>query len=358
MDSLYKSRKAKMLSITIHLIVLLIVFIFPEILANIRGHRPTPAIVYIHTLNYLVIFYISYFFLIDRFLFKRKIILFITLSLLVAIITTGLTITTDILLFKSNPTPGKFPPKPFNFNDGFEKQYIHILRFMSRDFGMIVLTIGLSIALKMGLRWATIEQMGERIISERREMELRNLKSQLNPHFLFNTLNNIYVLTAIDTGKAQKAILELSKLLRHTLNDEKEVQLDKELLFMRNYIELMRLRLNNYNQVDVEIYDGPTAGLTIAPLMFISIVENAFKHGISGSTPSHIQIHISLEGSVVSCHVENDLFTKKESDKSGSGIGLANLTRQLSLLYENRYSFSSGIVGNKYISELSIDLKK
>lgn len=129
---------------------------------------------------------------------------------------------------------------------------------------------------------------------ERTEAELKNLKNQLNPHFLFNTLNNIYSLIAISPERAQSAVLELSKLLRYVLyeNTQPYVPMEKELEFNHNYIELMRLRLARHVQVDVNIPTGLCRGYKIAPLLFITLIENAFKHGTSASTRSFVKINM------------------------------------------------------------------
>ena len=117
----------------------------------------------------------------------------------------------------------------------------------------------------------------------RTEAELKNLRNQLNPHFLLNTLNNIYALIAFDADKAQTAVQELSRLLRHVLYDNQQnfVTLDKEMDFIRNYIELMRIRLSANVRVETKIDVRPDSRTEIAPLIFISLIENAFKHGIS-----------------------------------------------------------------------------
>lgn len=334
-----------------------IVFVLPEIIFLLSfGSPPEGRVrhidVYFHTLIYIVAFYVNYFLLIDKLLFRKKVFVYIIVALLfvavMVLVGQGVHGIVDRLT-------GFDRPRPAPRGNGF-----FTLGIMMREYVMIILTTALSVALKLGFRWAKIEKMKERVAAEQREMELHNLKNQLNPHFLFNTLNNIYALTAIDPEKAQNAIHRLSKLLRYTLyeNEEKEVTLDKELLFMQNYIELMKLRLSENSTLEVEIYDGPTRGLTIAPLMFISLVENAFKHGMSGSRPSFIRIRIALDGDTVSCHVENSLFPKKETDKSGSGIGLSNLTKQLSMLYEGRFYYNAIAIGDRYVAELSINLSK
>lgn len=340
-----------------HVIVLTIVFVLPEVIfTSAMGRRepfgPRHFDVYIHTITYIIAFYINYFILIDQLLFKKRTIVYFIVTAIFAALMVVLSSYAHVIVDR---IAGNVRP-PHPHNDDHEG--IFILSLMTRDYVMMILSIGLSIALKMGFRWSKIEKMNDRIISERKDMELRNLKNQLNPHFLFNTLNNIYALTAFDTEKAQNAIHQLSKLLRYTLyeNDNHSVTLEKELLFMHSYIDLMALRLSDHTHLNVKIYDGPCDGLEIAPLMFISMVENAFKHGVSATSPSFIDIKIQVEGSTVSCRVENSYFPKKETDKSGSGIGLANLQRQLELIYPGRHKYSANVEGDRYVAELSIEI--
>lgn len=345
--------KAKALDLLIQVIVLTMVFVIPEFFFSLGNTRPVNYGIYIHTLLCIITFYFNYFFLIDRYLFRKKTFAYIVLSLLTAIVMVMLMVVIQYLFFVHNPD---FPEK--HGHDEHFHDELFFIGSITREFAMIILTTGLSVALKFSMRWAKIEKMKEKVISEQREMELRNLKNQLNPHFLFNTLNNIYALIEIDKDKAQQTVHELSKLLRYTLyeNNKKEVTLDKELNFMRSYIELMRLRFGSNVKLTVDIPEENVSHLKIAPLMFISMVENAFKHGVSSTKPSEISIKMTVNGNVVRCHVENSHFPKPESDKSGSGIGLSNLSRQLSLLYEGRHSFQSGVVGDKYVSDLQIEL--
>lgn len=353
MNKIDLTNKAKALDLLIQVIVLTMVFVIPEFFFSLGNSRPVSYGIYIHTILCIITFYFNYFFLIDRYLFRKKTFAYIVLSLLTAIVMVMLMVVIQYLFFVHNPD---FPEK-HGHNEHFHDE-LFFIGSITREFAMIILTTGLSIALKFSMRWAKIEKMKEKVISEQREMELRNLKNQLNPHFLFNTLNNIYALIEIDKDKAQQTVHELSKLLRYTLyeNNKKEVTLDKELNFMRSYIELMRLRFGSNVKLTVDIPEENVSHLKIAPLMFISMVENAFKHGVSSTKPSEISIKMTVNGNVVRCHVENSHFPKPESDKSGSGIGLSNLSRQLSLLYEGRHSFQSGVVGDKYVSDLQIEL--
>lgn len=357
MNSIPTTKRSTMLGLMTHVIVLTIVFILPEVIFTATmGQRakfgPRRFDIYIHTVMYIITFYVNYFILIDRLLFKKRTWLYLVVAALFAALMVVASSYSHIVIDK---LLGVTPPP---HRRGHHGGGLFIVSMMTRDYVMLILTIGLSVALKMGLRWTRIEKLNERIITERKDMELRNLKNQLNPHFLFNTLNNIYALTAFDTEKAQNAIHQLSKLLRYTLyeSDGTQVTLDKELQFIRSYINLMALRLSDNTRLTVSIHDGGTNGLEIAPMMFISLVENAFKHGVSAGSESFIDIRITLDGNRICCHVENSLFPKQKSDKSGSGIGLANLQRQLELLYPESHDYSAAAIGDRYVAELSITL--
>lgn len=138
------------------------------------------------------------------------------------------------------------------------------------------------------------------------------MRNQLNPHFLLNTLNNIYALIAFDSDKAQQAVQELSKLLRYVLYDNQQnyVPLCKEVDFIRNYIELMRIRLSGNVEVITQFDIQPDSRTEIAPLIFISLIENAFKHGISPTELSFIHILISENKEEIRCEIRNSYHPK------------------------------------------------
>lgn len=152
----------------------------------------------------------------------------------------------------------------------------------------------------------------QEIEKERTQAELQNLKSQLNPHFLFNTLNNIYALVALNPQQAQYALHSLSQLLRYVLydNNQQMMPLSKELAFIRSYVELMSLRLSKQVQLEVNLPEDDR-GYQVAPLLFIALIENAFKHGVSATEPSFIHISFALTGGdTLICTVENSCFPK------------------------------------------------
>ena len=171
----------------------------------------------------------------------------------------------------------------------------------------MVLTVGLAAAIRMSGRWIKVEAARREAEKSRTEAELKNLRNQLNPHFLLNTLNNIYALIAFDSDKAQAAVQELSRLLRHVLYDNQQnfVALGKEMDFIRNYIELMRIRLASNVTVETQIDVRADSRTEIAPLIFISLIENAFKHGISPTESSFIRIHFSESPGQVCCEITN-----------------------------------------------------
>ena len=187
------------------------------------------------------------------------------------------------------------------------------------------------------------------------QAELTWLKHQLNPHFLFNTLNNISSLTQIDPDKAQESIGQLSDLLRYALYDSEanQVPLSAEIDFMNNYIDLMALRCNENTTVQKEL-EEPKEHVQVAPLLFISLVENAFKHGVNARYPSFVRVSMHYAGGELHFRAENSLFGKQGSDHIGSGIGLDNMKRRLELLYPGRYTYSQRADGDVYSVEVTL----
>ena len=181
------------------------------------------------------------------------------------------------------------------------------------------------------------------------EAELTWLKSQLNPHFLFNTLNNISSLTQIDPDKAQESIGQLSDLLRYALYDSDKdlVPLAGEIDFMNNYIGLMSLRCNEMTTVEKD-FSIQAGDAKVAPLLFISLVENAFKHGVNARYPSFIRVRMDSDANDLLFSCENSVFEKAGTDHIGSGIGLENLQRRLELLYPGAFDYSAGSDGQTY----------
>ena len=228
-----------------------------------------------------------------------------------------------------------------------------------RDCLNFAIFAGGSTALALARKWFTADQKLQESEAARAKAELYNLRSQINPHFLLNTLNNIYALTAINQERAQDAIQQLSKMLRHMLydNQESSVALSDELQFLENYISLMKIRLSANVEVTFA-HNVEMPGVRIAPLIFISLIENAFKHGISPTEQSFVHIEINATDHDINCRIENSNHPKSNQDRSGHGIGLNQVQRRLDLAYPNHYKWVKGTNedGTIYTSAIHIDL--
>lgn len=213
--------------------------------------------------------------------------------------------------------------------------------------GTVVLRIMLyvcMITLSVGMRYVTRWYEDRKKLEEERrrntEAELVWLKNQLNPHFLFNTLNNISSLVTVDADKAQESICQLSDLLRYALYESNaaKVKVRDEVGFMRNYIDLMSIRCNAKTRIEVR-FDEFEDSAQISPLLFISLVENAFKHGTSAHLDSFVKIDMGMDGRDLVFSCENSITERSAENYSGSGVGLENIRRRLELLYPSSHSY-------------------
>ena len=240
------------------------------------------------------------------------------------------------------------------FNDTTTMPDLYRAGFSS--FASISLLVNwMAIAIAMSIRYVMRQQ--ERKQKEV-EAELAWLKNQINPHFLFNTLNNISSLAQIDGDETQEAIMQLSDLLRYAMyeTNNPKVPISGEIEFMRNYIELMKLRCNEMTEVNAQ-FIMHNAQLEVAPLLFISLIENAFKHGMNSNAPATINICLTQEDEHLVFNCDNTNNPKPTKDRSGSGIGLNNTRRRLDLLYSGRYTWEQEITPeNIYHVRISIKM--
>lgn len=190
------------------------------------------------------------------------------------------------------------------------------------------------------------------------ESELQFLKSQMNPHFLFNNLNNLYAHALNKSDKTPDIILELSSLLRYMLYDcqAQFVPLDKEFKFLQDYIELQRLQVEERGVIDFKI-EGETTNQFIAPLILIAFVENCFKHSLSSQAEQiEIKIHLILKGYQLRLFCSNTFSQNSNVDSLTQGIGLENVKTRLHLLYPNAHQLSEKEQDGFYEIELDLDL--
>lgn len=216
--------------------------------------------------------------------------------------------------------------------------------------------IGVALFVSLVENWFLSQQFEQEAEREKLESELKMLKFQVNPHFLFNTLNNIHTLVYKKSNKAPEAVLKLSSLMRYMLYETEgdRVSLKRELEYLHNFVELQKLRLTDNQRVSMKIEGNPD-GYEIAPLLLIPFIENAFKHGTCTSKSATIEISFHISNGELIFNCTNDLQPNSES-KSGSGIGLANVKKRLDLIYSGRYRLNIDTNNEKYSLTLSLYL--
>lgn len=217
--------------------------------------------------------------------------------------------------------------------------------------------LGLMLSLKLSIDWYSQQLLIQRITVEKLNAEVDFLRAQVNPHFLFNILNNLYALTLKKSEQAPDVVLKLSSMMEYMLydsNDDK-VLLDKELEYLQNYVALERLRFGNEALITFNIANVPS-GLTIAPLLLLPLVENAFKHGLSRQTAnSELNIDIAFNDIVLTVKVENTRPLAPAEPLKG-GIGLSNLRKRLALLYRGKHDLQLKDEPDRFSALLIIEL--
>lgn len=193
------------------------------------------------------------------------------------------------------------------------------------------------------------------------EAELKNLRKQFSPHFLFNTLNSIYALIDISPEMSKDAIVRLSNMMRKVMVEYKTfhcVPLSESMALLKDYIELMKLRTNENLDLKISL-PSKTESFCIPPLLFIVLVENAFKHGVIPSRKSFVYINIVIEdGKTIICEVENSYFGDKVLSRKKSGDGIEDLQKRLDIIYPSEYTLTMNHDDKKYIAKLVIPIKR
>lgn len=296
-----------------------------------------------------VTFYANYSFAIDRFLYKKRYLYFILFNIILFIavryIDGWINCAVDWVL--------NIPPRPRTQRSLAIKSL-----FIYNDIINFALGVGASLGLRYISHVNEINKDRERLEHEKLETEVNLLKYQLQPHFFFNTLNNIYSLIGQSPNNAQKAVHSLSKMMRYVLYDNTAelISLSSELDFISNFVSLKRLSLGSNVHTEFNI-PSETHGFTLPPLLLIPLVENAFKHGIVPGAESSITCDITVSHEQLNLEIKNTINnTEGNEDRSHSGIGLQNLHRLLDLQYGSSYSLSTFVdpVANTYTAKLSL----
>ncbi|WP_339926360.1 histidine kinase [uncultured Cyclobacterium sp.] len=308
------------------------------------------------TLFFLMVgFYLNMYLLVPKLLFKGRTWAFVGVGISITLLFLLIIIQFENLVNLPELMHNAFRP---------EKPYVPKPRNFSYDlFTILLLLFGLGISTSVVVveKWQIDAGLRRQMEQEKVSSELSYLKAQINPHFFFNTLNNIYSLTNIDVERAQKAILKLSRMMRYVLyeTDKDTTYLSMELDFIRDYVELMRLRLSDKVKLNLNIQEK-TEDIPIAPMLLLPFIENCFKHGVSAKIESKIEIFVSQEGKILELKTVNLKFpaNPKSKEELGSGIGLTNTKRRLDLIYGNKckLSIDEDNPENEYRTQLRIDL--
>ena len=225
-----------------------------------------------------------------------------------------------------------------------KKDHFNILASL-RDSVNFLFAIFVAFTLRNEEHITRLRQKQQEAETARRDAELRSLRNQISPHFLLNTLNNIYALAAISPERTQSAVMQLSKMLRHMLYDNQTemVTLKSEVDFISSYVNLMKLRLASNVTVNTEFNVNESRNTMVAPLLFISLVENAFKHGVSSTEPCVINIRLAETDDAIVCDISNSNNPKQSNDHSGHGIGLPLVQQRLDMTYPDSHTWTKGV---------------
>lgn len=220
-------------------------------------------------------------------------------------------------------------------------------------------------AIKITIDYISTNQKAAKLEQSKLETELRFLRSQISPHFFFNTLNNIYALTLEKSNKAPDVVLKLSELMRYLLYETKNKRqsLEKEILCIQNYLDLERIRYGDNLDVKMEI-SGDIQGKELSPMLLIPFVENAFKHGVNENIGNvFIKIILKIEEDFLYFEVANTISQKRKKKlpkqlKPSGGIGIANVKKRLELGYtKEEYKLEIGQNNGQFLIQLKLKLK-
>lgn len=316
---------------------------------------------------FVVLLAIHIFVLMPILLDKKRTGLYVVLTLLLLVLFFGVgefrhdyIISQRSPLFPPPPPPShpSLPPPPFH--PSLPPPSPGISGPVIIDTIIAILLIGFSVSVRLMFKHHEDTRRVEELERACNRQEIAQLKAQVSPHFFMNSLNNIHGMVEIDPPTAQEMILELSGLMRYVLYEcaSPLIPLSKEIEFLSDYISLMRVRYSP-SKVDIrcDFPDLNEASLvSIAPLMFIVFVENAFKHGVSYSHPSYVDVKLSIESEKIYFYCENSSFERKKCGKAG-GVGLVNIRKRLDILYASEYDLKICQDKNKFCVSLTLPIR-
>lgn len=337
------NKKSRYIEIIIHALVWAVLYFLPFAfsMGSEEDLKYVPFHFWLHLSLVGVIFYANYGYLVDKLLFKSSYRMFFfvgNVALLIGMIAVKSELYTYMV---PNQRHGPGPPQQLAW-------YMDFLAYL--------IPVAVAVALKAGKRALKVEALKAEAENKRLQSELQHLKFQFQPHFVFNALNNVYALIEVNPAKAQQSLHSLSRLMRHLIQSSEvaTITLEEEMDFLLKYIDVMRLRLSSQVVIDID-FPKEVPPVRVVPLLFITLVENAFKHGIAAGKPSNIHFELRvLDKGKISFSSSNPFFPKQEEDLSRSGIGLPNLKKRLEILYPDQFKLEDSLWENRYFIRLEI----
>ncbi|HEY3389062.1 MAG TPA: histidine kinase, partial [Prolixibacteraceae bacterium] len=304
--------------------------------------------------SYLIIFIANTYILVPKLLFQKKYSFYIGAAFITVLLMIGFSISLGLLLTPPQPMqmppmdlgPGMPPmelgsgmPAPLGYRPVIQQEQPSIYMIIVDELIISLLVVGAGTSIKMVAQWLNEENRRKDLEKEQLKTELAFLRHQVSPHFFMNTLNNIHALIDINAEDAKNTIIELSTMMRYLLYDTAHGQttLKKEINFIESYIALMQLRFPKKVTVTLDV-PVDIQDIKIPPMLFLSFLENAFKHGVSYQAESFVSFKLEQIEDKLSCIIRNSKHINKEIlDKSHSGIGLTNIMKSLKLLFGDDY---------------------
>lgn len=291
---------------------------------------------------YILVVYINLGYLIPKFLNQKNFMTYVLLLLAMVAVFTPIKV---MLLYI---TYDEVDPREFLV---MNQHTVFLLLFMMA---------GGSTVIKIISDWQRHQRDRKDLETQRMQSEIKFLKSQINPHFLFNTLNSLYALTLKKSDKAPEIVIKLSEMMRYMLyeSNERRVPLQKEVNYIENYLALESLRQGGQSDIQFKV-EGQLTDQTIAPLLFIPFLENSFKHGINHQiSDGYVHVMMKVLGNKLLLRIENSKPAQAPPpmENRTGGIGLANVQRRLNLLYPGQYKLDIEDNDKEHIVELSLAL--
>lgn len=306
---------------------------------------------------YILIFVLNNNFLVPRYLFSGRVktyLLMISVAVVFFVAVQYVTYDMRISAFHEK-VEQRIEPAPAQAVARTKHTFVGVPMPIILNLSLVLMLLGANTAIIFIFRYVSEKQIREALENVRLQDEIRFLKAQINPHFFMNVLNNIHAMIELEPQKAQDMTIELSKLMRYVLydGDNTTTSLCDEINFIRSYVNMFRRRYPvSRVEIIMETPEYNDRDFVVSPLIFVSFVENAFKHGISYQVKSVVKISFSMVGDKVRFVCMNTLPPVAQAEKNANGIGMDNVKRRLDLLYGDRYELNIDRSANTYNVEL------